>query len=135
LEIAQTIAATPTFAAADRLIVATIDGYVYCLQPSRQSSNILWKFSSGETLSQSPLVNGEFVYVLSGRSESVLAVDPGWLAAVEVARRQQDVGDQRGQNYAVGEVGRLVVLDLKNGKPHRHDTARRIRPANHQPGH
>jgi outer membrane protein assembly factor BamB len=115
LESRETIAATPSFAAADRLIAPTIDGYVYCLQPSRQTSNILWKFSSGETLSQPPLVNGEFAYVLSDDRNlySLSTKDglPQWKSP-GVNKMLAISGDKM---YAVGEVGRLVVLDLKTG--------------------
>jgi outer membrane protein assembly factor BamB len=115
LESRETIVATPTFASADRLIAPTVDGYVYCLQPSRQSSNILWKFSTGETLSQSPVVNGEFVYVLSDdRSLYSLSTRDGlpqWKSP-GVNRIMAISGDRM---YAVGEVGRIVVLDLKSG--------------------
>ncbi len=115
LESRETIVATPTFAAADRLIAPTVDGYVYCLQPARQTSNILWKFSSGETLSQSPLVHGEFVYVLSDDRNlySLSTRDglPQWKSP-GVNKVMAISGDKM---YAVGEVGRLVVLDLKTG--------------------
>lgn len=115
LESRETIVATPTFAAADRLIAPTVDGYVYCLQPSRQSSNILWKFSSGETLTQSPLVNGESVYVVSD-DHNLYALStrdglPQWKTN-GVNKMLAISGDKM---YAVGEVGRLAVLDLKTG--------------------
>jgi len=115
LESRETIVATPAFASADKLIAPTVDGYVYCLQPSRQTSNILWKFSTGETLSQSPVVNGEFVYTLSDdRNLYALSTRDGlpqWKSP-GVNKLLAISGDRM---YAVGEVGRIVVLDLKTG--------------------
>lgn len=115
LESNETIVATPAFAAADRLIAPTVDGYVYCLNPLRQNGNIWWKFSTGETLTQTPLVIGEVVYMLSDDDNLYcLSVKDGimrWKAG-GVKKVLAAGGDRL---YVVGEVGRLLILDSQSG--------------------
>lgn len=115
LESPETIVAVPAFAASDRLIAPTVDGYVYCLNPNRQVGNIWWKFSTGETLTQSPLVIGDVVYIVSDEDNLYcLGVNDGlqrW--KTPGVKKMLTVSSDR--MYVVGEVGRLAILNPASG--------------------
>lgn len=115
LESQETVTARPTFASADRLLAPTVDGYLYCLNPGRQAGNIWWKYSTGETLTQSPLVIGDTVYTISDDDNLfAIAVSDGQLRwKTSGVKRMLTLSGER--LYVVGEVGRLTILDTTTG--------------------
>ena len=46
-----------------RLLIASNDGYLYCVQES--DGAVLWQFSTGERISRSPVVVGDAIYVVT----------------------------------------------------------------------
>ena len=115
LEAKETIVASPTVAAPDRIIAPSVDGYIYCLHPSRQQGNIHWKYSTGETLSQPVTAVGDVIYAISdermlycvGLMDGLLRWKSPYL------KKMLTVSAER--IYAVGDVGQLVILDRKTG--------------------
>lgn len=115
LEAKETIVASPVVATPDRIIAPSVDGYLYCLHPARQQGNILWKFSTGETLSQSPVSVGDAVYVIADSNMLYcVGVTDGLLRWKSSSlKRLLTISAER--IYAVGEVGQLAILDRKTG--------------------
>lgn len=115
LESQETVTARPTFATADRLIAPTVDGYLYCLNPSRQVGNIWWKYSTGETLTQSPLAIGDTVYTISDDDNlyAISVMDGQLRWKTSGVKRLLTLSGER--LYVVGEVGRLTILDTATG--------------------
>lgn len=117
LEAKETIISTPVFAQPDRLLVTSIDGYIYCLNPFRQSSNISWQFSTGEAISRSPVVIGDRVFAVTDdrRLFAVSLKDgtPIWTAPADGV--VQILSATKDRIYAVGGVGHLLVLESSTG--------------------
>jgi outer membrane protein assembly factor BamB len=97
----------------NRILVASTDGYIYCIQEDRGS--VVWRFSTGEPIIQSPVVIGNRVYVITvdGHLFAILA-DQGseeW----QVAAMRQLIASTSDRLYCVNDAGRLAILDLTNG--------------------
>lgn len=117
MEAKDTILSTPVFVAPDKLIATSIDGYIYCLAPLRQSSNMTWQFSTGEPISQSPTVIGDVAYVVSD-SKRLYAMSvkdglPLWDSPAAGIKRVLSVSKDR--LYVFGDVGHLLMLDVSTG--------------------
>jgi len=117
LEAKDTIVSTPAFVAPDKLIATSIDGYVYCMNPFRQSSNVIWQFSTGEPISKSPVVIGDTVYVISDnkRMFAIAAKNglPIWASPANGVKQLMAVSKDR--MYVAGDIGRLAILETATG--------------------
>jgi outer membrane protein assembly factor BamB len=94
------INSAPAFLAPDKVFATSIDGYIYCIGESK--GNIIWRFSTGEPLSNSPVALGETVYAISERG-NLFAVD-----ANSASERWVTGGIE---NYLAGNAKRLYCLD------------------------
>lgn len=118
LELNEQIESSPAFAPPDKLLVTTTRGYVYCLNPLRQYDNIVWRFSSGESMSQSPVVVDDAVYAVTDNGQ-MLSLDLN--SSVGGVLKWQATGVTRflaaseKKLYVVGSVGRILVLDRTSG--------------------
>ncbi|MCI0359578.1 MAG: PQQ-like beta-propeller repeat protein, partial [Planctomycetaceae bacterium] len=65
LEAKDSIDAAPAFLAPNLLFATSRDGYVYCFTESR--GTVMWRFTTGEPISQSPVAIEDTVYVISDR--------------------------------------------------------------------
>jgi hypothetical protein len=63
LETNSTIVGPPAYLAPRFLFAATLDGYVYCTDEDKGTQ--LWRYSTGDSISQSPLAVGDTVYVVT----------------------------------------------------------------------
>lgn len=118
LELNEQVESSPAFAPPDKLLLTTTRGYVYCLNPLRQYDNIVWRFSSGESMSQSPVIVDDAVYAVTDNGQ-MLCLDLNSTVGGTLKWRATGVtrflaaSDKK--LYAVGAVGRIVVLDRASG--------------------
>lgn len=113
LEAQEAIVSPAAYFAPDRLFATSIDGYVYNLQENSGSED--WRFSTGESISNSPVPIGDSVYVVT---------DKGNLFAIEMASGAQKwvvpsirkfISASQDRLYCLGISGRLVIIDAKSG--------------------
>lgn len=109
------IVAQPAFIPPDRVLVGSIDGYLYCV--SERNGDILWKFSTGQPIHQAPFGTADTAYVIN---------DDSGLYAINVAdgsekwwttgyrRFLANTGDRI---YVTDVSGSLVILDARSGAP------------------
>jgi outer membrane protein assembly factor BamB len=107
------IVAPPAFLPPDRVLVGSIDGYLYCV--SEKNGDIFWKFSTGQPIHQAPFGSADTAYVIN---------DDGGLFAINVAdgsekwwttgyrRYLANTGDRL---YVTDISGSLVILDARSG--------------------
>ncbi len=108
----------PGTASGGNLFVAAKDGYAYGIDESRGA--LLWQFSTGQRLMQSPIPLGNYVYLITDEHQmfklfadtGILA--PGWSPPVEDVSRF--VGASKDKIYVQNKVGQIVALNHSNGK-------------------
>lgn len=117
LEAKQTIVSTPTFVAPDKLIATSADGFAYCMSPFRQSSNLIWQFSTGESISKSPVALGDVVYVITDDKHMfAISTKDGfakWDSPTSGIKKLLAASKDR--LYVAGDVGRLAILEAETG--------------------
>jgi hypothetical protein len=113
LEAKDSIDSAPAFLAPNLVFATSRDGYVYCFTESRGS--VLWRFTTGEPISQSPVALRDTVYAVTDRG-NLYAIN------VEDASERWVVGDMRyylsgneHRLYCLDLSGNLVILDTKTG--------------------
>jgi outer membrane protein assembly factor BamB len=114
LEAKDAISSSAAVMPGGRLVVSSVDGYVYCLQEN--NGVVLWRFSSGEPMQESPVVYGDAVFAVTtdgnlfkmdrdGDPDKVWTT-PG-IAKV--------IGASTTRVYCLDHVGGFVVLDKATG--------------------
>ncbi len=113
LEAKRTIVSEACYVPDNKFSVASIDGYVYCVQEF--SGEMLWRFSTGQPISHRPVALDGAVFVIT---------DEGELFRIDVSIGQQEwsapgirefVAASDTKMYCIDQVGRLVIVDLKTG--------------------
>jgi outer membrane protein assembly factor BamB len=113
MQAADAVAAPPAFLAPDKVLIASLDGYVYCVHELR--GNILWRFTTGEPIAHPPVSHQELVFVISTRG-NMFAIDASTAAERWVAsgiRSFLAASDQR--LYCLDVRGGLAILDAQSG--------------------
>ena len=114
VETETSIAAEATVLPPDKLLVAAVDGYVYCI--NAESGSVVWRFSSGEPIVHTPIVLGENVYAIT---------DDGSLFAISGDRGEevwrttgvrQFVAASRDRFYCRDAQNGLAVLEIASGR-------------------
>lgn len=113
LEASKSIVSQAARLAPSRIVVASIDGYVYCI--NEQSSNLIWRFSTGEPIIRSPVVVGDDVYVVTDennifRLSAATGLDQWSAGGVSGILSASDT-----RLYCQGRVGRMVIVDRATG--------------------
>ncbi|MCH7729308.1 MAG: PQQ-binding-like beta-propeller repeat protein [Planctomycetes bacterium] len=107
------IVARPTYLPPNKLFVASIDGYVHCVD--EKTGSIIWSFSTGEPISQSPVPIGDSVFVITddGNLFCIAATDrrERWF----VPHIKQFLSASEKRVYVLADTGRMLVLDRKTG--------------------
>lgn len=113
LEARDTIVSQPSYAPPGRFFTASIDGDVYCVK--EMDGDELWRFTTGEPISNTPVPVGEQLFVVS---------DKGILYALKqetgeelwwTPRIKSFVSASKDRVYCLGFADRLVILDAKTG--------------------
>ena len=113
LEANNAIVAPATKLAPSRIVVASIDGYVYCIH--EQSGNMIWRFSTGEPIIRSTVVVGDHVYVVTDennifRLSAATGIDEWSTSGISGILSVSET-----RLYCLGRVGRMVILDSASG--------------------
>jgi outer membrane protein assembly factor BamB len=113
LEANDAISSSAAVMAPGRLVVSSVDGFVYCLQ--ELNGTVLWRFSSGEPILDSPVVYGDTVYAVT-TDNNLFAIDgeighERWTAS----GMTKVVGASQDRVYCINRTRDLVALDRKSG--------------------
>ncbi len=107
------IVAPPAYMAPQKLLVGSVDGYVYCVH--ELSGDILWRFSTGIPITHTPAPIGDSVYVI---------VDDGGMFRVSAETGQEKwwapdihgfVAASANRIYCTDRFGKMIVLDIETG--------------------
>jgi hypothetical protein len=107
------ISSAPAFLEPGKVFAASLDGYIYCINEAK--GNILWRVTTGERITHSPVALDDKVFVISDRG-SMYAID----AATALERwvtggiRRYLAGNEK-RLYCLDTRGNLAVLDAASG--------------------
>ncbi len=113
LETNNSIVAKAAKLAPSRIVVASTDGYVYCIH--EKSGDLIWRFSTGEPIIRSPVVVGDSVYVVTDenslyRLSAANGIDQWSTSGVSAV-----LSVSQTRLYCRGRVGRMIILDNESG--------------------
>jgi outer membrane protein assembly factor BamB len=93
--------------------VTSLDGYVYCVHERR--GNILWRFTTGEPISHSPVALIDTVYAITDRGNMyAIGAEDGqerWLTS----GISKYIAGNESRLYVMDTRGNLTVLDRSSG--------------------
>jgi outer membrane protein assembly factor BamB len=113
MQATETIAAAPAFLAPDKVFTASLDGYLYCV--NERKGNILWRFTTGEPITHSPVTFGETVFAISKRG-NMFAIDAQSAAERWVASGIRSyLAASTKRLYCTDTQGDLAILDQTTG--------------------
>ncbi len=107
------INSAPAFLPPDRIFAASLDGYLYCVNEER--GHVMWRFTTGEPISHSPVALGSSAYVITDRGNmfSISAAD-GQEQWVQSGIKSYVAGNDK-RLYCIGSGGNLTILDAATG--------------------
>lgn len=115
VELSQSIEGQATALHPGRLLAASTDGYVYCIE--EEAGAILWRFSTGERISQSCMVVGEAIYAVTEGSHlfriSGKTGYEDWPVPTAGVQRILSISTDR--LYCLDQAGRLLMVDANSG--------------------
>jgi outer membrane protein assembly factor BamB len=107
------INSAPAFLAPDKVFATSVDGYLYCVHEYR--GNVLWRFTTGEPISHSPVALGSNVYVITDRGNMfAISATDGKENWVQGGIRSYVAGNER-RLYCIDLSGNLAILDTVSG--------------------
>jgi outer membrane protein assembly factor BamB len=113
IEAGDKILAPPAFLAPDKVYFTSADGYLYCV--SEEKGNIIWRFTTGERISHSPIVLGSTVYIITDRGTmyalDAATADERWIIG---GIRHYLAGNEK-RLYGLDTRGNMVALDAATG--------------------
>jgi outer membrane protein assembly factor BamB len=113
LEANDTFVARPSFLSPDRIVAASIDGFVYCLLEAKGS--LQWRFSTGEPISARPLAVDNTVYAVT-TDGSLFAIEGATGREMWNADHMENVLSASKQRlYGMSDTSRLAILDRQTG--------------------
>ncbi len=113
LEANQTIVSQAAYVQHNKFVVASIDGYVYCVQEF--SGEMLWRFSTGQPISHQPIAVGKAVYVITDEGEmfrinSETGQEEWWTPGIRGFVSASD-----SKLYCTDRMGRIAIIDMETG--------------------
>ena len=93
--------------------MASTDGYVYCID--EQNGNLVWRFSTGEPIIRSPVVVGDFVYVVTDENNLFRLSAADGLDEWTINGVSGILSVSGTRLYCLGRVGRMVIVDSASG--------------------
>jgi hypothetical protein len=107
------IASAPAFLPPNKVFAASLDGYLYCVSENR--GNVLWRFTTGEPISHSPVALGSTVYVITDRgSMFAINADDGKERWIQGGVRSYVAGNAQ-RLYCLDRGGNLIILETGTG--------------------
>ena len=132
LETNNHIVARATALSPGRLLTASTDGYLYCID--EMSGDIQWRFSTGEPLLKAPIVVGDSIYLVTeDRTLFCLSADLGRMHWSTTGIRGFLAASEK-RLYCSNTAGRLQIIHAATGSPlgSLPTEALDLRVANHQ---
>lgn len=113
IEAKDAMNAAPAFMKPGKIFATSLDGYLYCIDEKKGA--VLWRFTTGEATSQSPIAFGDYVYLITdnGSMFAVSATEPVEQWVTTNVSSFVAGNDQR--LYVLDPSGDLVILDAKSG--------------------
>jgi outer membrane protein assembly factor BamB len=113
MKASDAINGAPAFLAPDKIYATSFDGYIYCL--SEQLGNMIWRFTTGEPITHSPIALGNTVYAISRRG-NMFAVDANTAAErwVTGGIHRYLAGNEK-RLYCQDDRGNIAILDAASG--------------------
>jgi len=113
LEANDVITSPPVFLAPNRILVTSLDGYVYCAH--EYSGDIMWRFSTGQPISRSAAPINDYAFVTTDdggmfKINTETGLEDWWTPRV-----RRFLAASEGRVYAQSETGRMVVIDSATG--------------------
>lgn len=113
LEAKDAIVASASVFTPNRIFVASIDGYVYSLLENVHSE--LWRFSTGRSISTTPVPTGDSLYVVTD-DMNLYCLDQETGALKWVAPNfQRFISASPDRVYGIGVTERLEIVDANTG--------------------
>ena len=113
IQATDAINSAPAFLAPDKVFATSLDGYIYCL--SEQRPSILWRFTTGEPISHSPVALVDTLYAITDRGNMyALGAEDGQERWVVGGIRSYLAGNED-RLYVKDLAGNLLILDAKSG--------------------
>jgi hypothetical protein len=107
------INSAPAFLPPNKVFATSLDGYLYCV--SENKGNVLWRFTTGEPISHSPVALGSTVYVITDRgSMFAINADDGKEKWVQGSIRRYVSGNDK-RLYCIDLGGNLTILETATG--------------------
>lgn len=113
LEAKKAINAAPAFLAPNKVLATSLDGYIYCV--NEQRGTVIWRFTTGDPITHSPIALGDTVYAITDRG-NMFAVRVSDAAELWITSgiRNYVAGNER-RLYCMDTAGNLVILDTASG--------------------
>jgi outer membrane protein assembly factor BamB len=113
VETKDNVISPPGFLAPDRIFATSLDGYIYCLREAR--GGIIWRFSTGEPISHSPVGVRDTVYAIAdGGTMYAIDADGGTEKWTSPGIRGF-IAATSDRLYCSDISGSLVVIDSRSG--------------------
>ncbi|MBM4003218.1 MAG: PQQ-like beta-propeller repeat protein [Planctomycetes bacterium] len=113
LEAKQPFYASPAFAGASRVVAATVDGFVHCMD--RVSGAAVWKTAVGDRCFVAPYCVQDSVLILTEGHDLVCLNLQNGLEQWRAIGIRLVLSSSMEKLYCAGDIGRIVILDNKNG--------------------
>lgn len=113
VEAKDAITSKPAFHPSGKIYATSLDGYIYCV--NEVTGQLIWRFSTGEAISQSPLPVGDNLYVATndGNLYAISAAQGEEKFIVSGVKALVSASDQR--IYGIDLTGALVIIDAASG--------------------
>ncbi|MEX2176226.1 MAG: PQQ-binding-like beta-propeller repeat protein [Pirellulaceae bacterium] len=114
MEARKSIESAPAFLAPALVFATSRDGYVYCV--TEQHGGVVWRFSTGEPITHSPVAIGKMVYAITDRGNmfAIEAESGQELWPAGGIRSFVAASDQR--LYCLDLSGNLAILEIASGR-------------------
>lgn len=113
LETTKTIVAPATPLPPTRLLVASTDGYVYCIHEN--SGSLQWRFSTGEPISEKPIAWKDSVLVMTDEANMFRLAALDGQELWHITGISRFVAASEKNLYCLNRMGRLTVIDGESG--------------------
>jgi len=113
IEATDAMVAGPTFLPPDKILVTSLDGYVYCVEEGR--GQIVWRFTTGDSISQSALAVGDQVYAVTDGGELYAISSADGKEIWMVPGIRSILAGNKERIYVTDVTGSIQILSANSG--------------------
>ena len=113
VEAKDSMVSAPTFMPPDKILATSMDGYVYCIEEGR--GQIVWRFTTGDPISQSPLAVGDQVYAVTDSGELYAIASSTGTELWMTAGIRSILAANKERVYLTDMTGNVQIVDAKSG--------------------